>query len=249
MRHGLGWFRVERQAHRDALSLSVWNGTEEDVFEISTSVVKMFDLDANPTILLQAMKGDKLLSGIWAQHPGLRLARSWSASEAMFAAVLGQVVSVRFGRVLTGELMLTAGTPTLHPKTSEPISLFPSAKQILEADLSIIRTSEARRTTIRALAQAIDNGILGRPSFGHPETLRKVLRSIPGIGTWTIEYVALRGFCDDDAFPATDYALKQELRRHPEMNIKPVRPFRGYAAVALWKRFAEGKRVSTDVVQ
>jgi DNA-3-methyladenine glycosylase II len=238
MRQGLGWFRVERAAERHAVTLTIWNGLRDDVDEIATAVRRMFDLDANPAVLLEAMKAEKFLSGFWARHPGLRVARSWSATEAMFAAVLGQLVSVRFGRVLISELMQAAGTAARHPKTSGPIFLFPSAKQILKADLSSVRTSEARRTTIRLLSQAIDSGAFDE---GDGVAVRKALRSIPGVGAWTTEYVALRGFHDDDAFPATDYGLKQELKRHPKMDVNSVRPWRGYAAIALWKSFAESK--------
>lgn len=50
-----------------------------------------------------------------------------------------------------------------------------------------------------------------------------------------------RAFDDNDAFPATDYGLKQEIKRHPEMNVNNARPWRAYAAAALWKHFAETK--------
>jgi DNA-3-methyladenine glycosylase II len=249
MRQGLGWFRVEPKSHHHALQLSVWNGTEDDVDEISASARTMFDLDADPHVLAQAMSADKFLSGFWAQHSGLRIARSWNAAESMFTAVLGQLVSVQFGRVLANELMQAAGPTALHPKTLEPISLFPSPAQILKADLSRVRTSNARRTTILALAQLIDSGAFAMLKPHDGKALRQLLRGVSGIGAWTAEYVALRSFHDDDAFPATDYALKQELKRHPEVNPDLVRPRRGYAAVALWKSFAEAKRVLTTVVE
>ena len=51
----------------------------------------------------------------------------------------------------------------------------------------------------------------------------------------------MRGFQKDDAFPATDYGLKQELKRHPEVDANSIRPWREYAATALWKGFAEAK--------
>lgn len=239
---GLGWFRVQQQKKRDALLLSIWNCTEEEAIRISPSVRRMFDLDANPTAILRAMTADNLLSCFWAQHPGLRLARSWDSLESIFTTVLGQVVSVGFGRLLVDEFMQAAGAPAVHPKTSQPISLFPSAKQILEADLSKVRTSGARRATIRSVAQVIDDGTLNLTTPLSPQVLRKVLRSIPGVGAWTTEYVALRGFGDDNAFPSTDYALKQELKRHPEISLNSGQPFRGYAAIALWKSFAEARR-------
>ena len=79
---------------------------------------------------------------------------------------------------------------------------------------------------------------MGRPE---PRELRRTLLSLPGVGAWSAEYIAMRAFDDNDAFPATDYGLKQEIKRHPEMNVNNVRPWRAYAAAALWKNFAETK--------
>jgi 3-methyladenine DNA glycosylase/8-oxoguanine DNA glycosylase len=150
-------------------------------------------------------------------------------------------VSVRFGRTLADELMKAAVVKARHPKTGEQIHLFPTAKRLLTADLASVRTSEARRTAIRSLAGLVANGTLKWDHPIPPKELRKILLSVPGIGAWTSEYIAMRGFHDDDAFPATDYALKQELKRHPEVDVNRVRPWRAYAATALWKSFAEAK--------
>jgi len=245
LKRGLGRFRVEQKS-QDTLLLSIWNGTGEDAARISQSVRRMFDLDADPHAIRRVMSADDALSGCWTRHPGLRLARSWDAFESLFTTVLGQVVSVRFGRVLIRELMQAAGPSARHPKTSESISLFPSATQILDGNLSRVRTSETRRATIRSIAQAIKSGTLRLTGPHDLQALRKTLRSIPGVGAWTTEYVALRGFGDDNAFPSTDYVLKQQLKRHPEMKLASIQPLRGYAAIALWKSFADARRVSSN---
>jgi DNA-3-methyladenine glycosylase II len=225
--------------------LSIWNGAEDEADRITQSVRRMFDLDANPAAVLKAMSADDALSGCWTRHPRLRLARSWDPFESLFTTVLGQVVSVSFGRVLIQELMQAAGPAARHPKTCEPISLFPSARQILEGDLSKIRTPETRRATIRSIAQAIQSRTLRLTRPHDLQALRKTLRSIPGVGVWTTEYVALRGFGDDNAFPSTDYVLKQQLKQHPEMKLDSMQPLRGYAAIALWKNFAEVRNVQS----
>ena len=208
----------------------------------------MFDLDANPVELLTSMRADSCMTGLWAQHPGLRIARLWSAYESVFSTVLGQLVSVAFGRALTQEFMQAAGSSAYHPKTSQEISLFPSSKQILGADLSKVRTSDIRRGTIRSIARAIEDGTLDLTGPLDIGSLRKALRGISGVGAWTTEYVALRGLGDDDAFPSTDYALKQELKRHPKINLKAIQPLRGYAAITLWKRYVEAKTTAGSVV-
>jgi 3-methyladenine DNA glycosylase/8-oxoguanine DNA glycosylase len=201
----------------------------------------MFDLDVDPKVISQAMKADQNLSEIWARFPGLRIARSWNGFESMVTTILGQLVSVRFGRILTDELMRSAGVRSRHPKTGELIHLFPTAQSLLTADLSTVRTSEMRRIALRSLAKLVCDGTLRWEHAPPPKELRKTLRAVPGVGAWTSEYIAMRGFHDDDAFPGTDYGLKQELKRYPNMNINRVRPWRAYAATGLWRSFAAAK--------
>jgi 3-methyladenine DNA glycosylase/8-oxoguanine DNA glycosylase len=234
-RQGMGWLRVTKHAQKDALRLELWNGDQSDLEAVRSSVRRMFDLDADLGAIARAMENDPTLRSLWTRHPGLRVPRSWDGFESMVTTILGQLVSVSFGRTLTRELMDAAGKKVRHPKTGETMCLFPTAVQLLGADLSTIRTSEARRSAIRALASSVVDGTLNWKMPMDHDTLRKLLLSIAGIGPWTAEYVAMHGFHDDDAFPATDYGLKQQLKSYPQIRVNAVRPWRAYAAMLLWK--------------
>ena len=240
---GNGWVRVEHDAERHSVRLSVWNSSEDELATIAEAVRRMFDLDADPAAIGKAMKADQQLCKIWTRYPGLRVARSWNGFESMVTTILGQLVSVSFGRTLTDELMQSAGMESRHPKTGQPMHLFPTAKSLLAADLSLVRTSEGRRIAIRSLAKLVCDGTLRWEHPLSPRELRKILLSVPGVGAWTSEYIAMRGFHDDDAFPGTDYGLKQELKRYPDMDANRVRPWRAYAATALWKNFTARKEL------
>jgi 3-methyladenine DNA glycosylase/8-oxoguanine DNA glycosylase len=241
----LGFFRVSHnRSRKHSLRLTITNGDETSTDSIVQGVRRMFDLDADPARITEAMAGEPYLADVWARHPGLRIPRSWDRFETMITTILGQLVSVRFGRALTRELMHSAGRRVRHPRTGEQIFLFPTPEQLLAHELSAVRTSQMRRTAIRGTAELVANRALRLEDSPEPKELRKILLSVPGIGAWTAEYIAMRSFDDDDAFPATDYALKQELKRHPKMNVNRVRPWRAYAAAALWKSFAETKGTS-----
>jgi AraC family transcriptional regulator of adaptative response / DNA-3-methyladenine glycosylase II len=54
---------------------------------------------------------------------------------------------------------------------------------------------------------------------------------MPGIGPWTVDYVAMRALGDPDAFPGTDLILKRKLAG---LNPKLWSPWRSYAAMHLW---------------
>ena len=68
------------------------------------------------------------------------------------------------------------------------------------------------------------------------------LCELPGIGPWTAQYVAMRGFRDPDAFPAADLGLLRAARaldiaqtpKQLQSHAERWRPWRAYAAQALW---------------
>jgi 3-methyladenine DNA glycosylase/8-oxoguanine DNA glycosylase len=73
------------------------------------------------------------------------------------------------------------------------------------------------------------------------EELAERLCALPGIGPWTAQYVAMRGFHEPDAFPATDLGLLRAFpgpARELEAAVERARPFRAYAALHLWSKSA-----------
>jgi AraC family transcriptional regulator of adaptative response / DNA-3-methyladenine glycosylase II len=75
------------------------------------------------------------------------------------------------------------------------------------------------------------------------EAIVRRLKSLPGIGEWTAQYVALRGLKYPDAFPASDLGILRGLagpdgrRRTPAevlARAEAWRPYRAYAAQHLW---------------
>jgi AraC family transcriptional regulator of adaptative response / DNA-3-methyladenine glycosylase II len=101
----------------------------------------------------------------------------------------------------------------------------------------------ARRAALISLARAAAS----QPDlFEAANTLEESiarLRSIPGIGDWTAQYIALRGLHHPDAFPASDIGILRNARQlfgtmlSPAQLLarsEPWRPWRGYAAQHLW---------------
>jgi 3-methyladenine DNA glycosylase/8-oxoguanine DNA glycosylase len=245
----IGYFRVSHdRPEENALTLKVVGAARKSIPVIEQRVRRMFDLDVNPAMIAECMAGQPHLGDLWRRYPGLRVARTWDRFETLITTILGQLVSVSFGRTLIRELMHSGGERVKHPATGQEIHLFPTPVALRTADLSVVRTSEMRRTAIRTIAALAANG--GLPLAGQPEPkeLRRTLLGLPGVGAWSAEYIAMRAFDDNDAFPATDYGLKQEIKRYPQMNVNQVRPWRAYAAAALWKHFAEKKGIPDESV-
>ena len=80
------------------------------------------------------------------------------------------------------------------------------------------------------------------PNADVEATLEK-LRSLPGVGEWTAQYIAMRALAWPDAFPHTDLG---EMRALGEKNPRRVlelgeawRPWRAYAVIHLWNSHAK----------
>ena len=65
---------------------------------------------------------------------------------------------------------------------------------------------------------------------------REALSALPGIGPWTLEYIALRGLGDPDAFPIGDAGLRAAFTGDLAKISETWRPWRGYAAAMIWAR-------------
>jgi AraC family transcriptional regulator of adaptative response / DNA-3-methyladenine glycosylase II len=118
--------------------------------------------------------------------------------------------------------------------------LFPSPAALASADLDGLGLTRARTAALQALARAVVEGAL---DFGAPvEEVVAALTALPGFGTWTAQYVALRALGEPDAFPAADLVLWRVAaaggtpltRGALEARAEAWRPWRGYAVLHLW---------------
>ena len=206
-------------------------------------VRSMFDLDADVGVIHAALGRDPLLAGPIAARPGLRVPGAWDPFELGVRAILGQQIAVSAARDLAGKLVLAHGRALAGPGTEALTRLFPRPASLARAELAALGMPRARAATISAFARlALDDPELFAPSRPLERTL-ETLRSVPGIGEWTAQYIALRGLRHADAFPASDLGILRALadangRRPAPAEVlaraEPWRPYRAYAAQHLW---------------
>jgi AraC family transcriptional regulator of adaptative response / DNA-3-methyladenine glycosylase II len=202
---------------------------------------RIFDLGADPLQIAGALRRDPRLAPLLRRAPGLRVPGAWDGFELAVRAVLGQQVSVQGATTLAGRLVERFGRPV--EGLGEGLTrVFPSAEALAEADLARIGIPGARAETLRALARAVAGGGLRlHAAQGLDEAVARLV-AIPGIGPWTAHYVAMRALGEPDAFPAGDLGLRRALARggplpsarEVERIAEAWRPWRAYAAVALW---------------
>ena len=202
----------------------------------------LFDLDADPQAVDQALGADRLLAPAVAAAPGIRVPGSPDGTEIAVRAVLGQQVSVASARATAARIVTALGEPLAQPLGSLT-NLFPSAERLAEADAASLPVPATRAATIVALAREVAGGRITLDAGADRDEVRRRLATIRGIGPWTVEYIAMRALADTDAFPATDLGVLRGLSalgaaadpRRAAQLAETWRPWRAYAVMHLWR--------------
>jgi AraC family transcriptional regulator of adaptative response / DNA-3-methyladenine glycosylase II len=231
-RIGDAQLRVWRHASRESLSLELDVALAPMLARIVAAVRRLFDLDAEPQVIAQVLRGDRLLAPLVRRRPGLRVPGGFDPFETALRAVLGQQVSVAAATTLSGRLLAHFdGVPSPHALARS------SAESIAALGLPL-----ARARALVGLADAWDRGAIACAPGSDPEQLHASIVAIPGLGAWTAEYLSMRALHFPDALPAGDLALRKalggcspgEVRRRAQA----WRPWRAYAAIHLWTALA-----------
>ena len=234
---------VRPLAGEPALELRVYGAPPAALLQISSAARRMFDVGADPGRIALAFSSDRLLSSLVGRCPGLRIPGAWDPFECAVRAIVGQQVSVAAGRTLASRVVARVGRAI--PNADDGLThLFPTPAELASAELLGLGLTRARVTALQALARAVASGEI---NFQAPvEEVLAALTSLPGVGVWTAQYVALRALNEPDAFPAADLVL----RRMAAKNGTPLstgalaalaeawRPWRGYAVIHLWRSAA-----------
>ena len=213
---------------------------------IIARVRRMFDLDADPVAIEASLSRDPRLAAIVARQSGLRLPGAWDPFETAVRAILGQQITVAGAIRLAGQFVALMGKPLpplpggpLHPALTHT---FPKPGQVHAEGLAPLGMPAARRAALLGLAQRL----AAQPDLLHPcpqldDTVAR-LSSLPGIGEWTAQYIAMRGLHESDAFLAADIGVQRAMAvdgvrptaKAVQAHAEQWRPWRAYAVLHLW---------------
>ncbi|HTZ58355.1 MAG TPA: AlkA N-terminal domain-containing protein [Acidobacteriaceae bacterium] len=241
----VGSIMVTHLPQRESLSATIRFPEVQSLPAIVTRVRRVFDLGADIETIDAHLSLDPLLAPLVAQRPGLRAPGGWDGFELAVRAVLGQQISVSAARRLAGELVALNGRSVPEGNRAHPslTHVFPSAKRLVQQKTLQLGMPAARLASLRALAEAAAADPHLFSQFGTIEEAIVRLRTIPGVGEWTAQYIALRALREMDAFPATDIALLRGTAMVDGVRPSPAsllrrseiwRPWRAYAAQHLW---------------
>lgn len=207
-----------------------------DISQLPTAISRvrrLLDLDADPVAATELLARDPGLNPHVRRHPGRRIPRSVDAAELALRIVLGQQVSTAAAQTHGARLVAAVGTPVETPIPGLT-HLFPTPAAAAQVPDEALSFPDSRRQSLRRLASALAAGDIDLGVGTDREQARHSLLDLKGIGTWSVEMIAMRGLGDPDAFPATDLGVARGLTSLGDTNPDQWRPWRSYATQYLW---------------
>jgi AraC family transcriptional regulator of adaptative response / DNA-3-methyladenine glycosylase II len=230
-----GWLAAAPVPGRNVLSVEVSMSLASVLPATLAHARRLFDLAAAPQQIADHL-------GVLAEsHPGLRVPGAWDGFEMAVRAILGQQVSIKAASTLAGRFAAAFGEPleTPYPALTH---LAPTPERVAAAsveEIAVLGIVRARAASILAVAQAVAGNTLRLNPGSDTEQTILHLKTLPGIGEWTAQYVAMRALAWPDAFPHTDLGIMKALGETNPKRILELseqwRPWRAYAAMHLWK--------------
>ncbi|WP_159502337.1 AlkA N-terminal domain-containing protein [Microbacterium sp. 18062] len=241
LRLAAGTARLEVRKDGPALRLRARLTHLSDLPQLVSRVRRLFDLDADPTAIDEALAAHPELTARVAAVPGIRVPGAADPHEMLIRAMVGQQITVASAR--TALTALTDALGERVPAESGTDRLFPSMAAIAERGPAVLRGPGARIRAITGAAAALAEGSLVLDAGADPLAQRAELLALPGIGPWTADYVRMRVTGDPDVFLPGDVAVRAGAARLglPD-DPRPLTawaeraaPWRSYLTAHLWR--------------
>lgn len=209
-----------------------------DLAPLVSTARRLFDLDADPAAVDEALSGHPALAALVTALPGIRVPGAADPHEMLIRAMVGQQITVAAARTA-----LTALAEQLGERTPDGGLLFPTMAAIAEHGAEVLRGPAARIRAITGAAAALADGSLTLTVGDDAVAQRAALLAMPGIGPWTADYVRMRVLGDPDVFLPGDVAVRagaaaSGLPADPAPLTAwaaRVAPWRSYLTAHLWR--------------
>jgi AraC family transcriptional regulator of adaptative response / DNA-3-methyladenine glycosylase II len=211
----------------------------------------LLDLDSDPHSVGDALGRDAVLGRLVRDVPGRRVAGAADGAELALRAVLGQQISLRAASTLAARLAERYGEELERPFGSVT-RMFPTPEALAQTSRHGVAMPVSRQRALAALSSALASDELVLDAGADRLEARRRLLTLPGVGAWTAEYVAMRALRDPDAFMPSDLgvrhalaALGQDGRPAGSRSLSERwRPYRSYAVQHLWGFLEQRERDS-----
>lgn len=172
------------------------------------------DEDLRP--FLRRFAGDLLIGRSLLRRPWLRVTRRPEPFEALAWAICEQLIEYERAAAIERRMVAAMGRRwSGQGGVGEGLRDLPSASVIAEtapARLQSFDLAGGRALALVRAAREVSRGLVDLHSPDHEHGWNR-LRAIPGIGSWTIEMLALNGQGRHDQLPAGDVGLLKLVGR------------------------------------
>jgi AraC family transcriptional regulator of adaptative response / DNA-3-methyladenine glycosylase II len=239
-----GWIAVALAKGGTALDVEMSPSLAPVIGAVIARVKNLFDLGASPDSVSALLSQDRMLAGVVRRLPGLRVPGAFDGYELAVRAVLGQQVSVKAATTLAGRWAEKFGAALATP-FPELTRLTPDAPRVAgaaAADIAALGIVSSRARALIALSQAVTERRVALSHAANVEEQITTLEDLPGIGSWTAQYIAMRALRWPDAFPGGDLMLQKAAKVDKRVLLERAeawRPWRAYAAHYLWQSLGD----------
>ncbi|MCR2826106.1 DNA-3-methyladenine glycosylase family protein, partial [Microbacterium sp. zg.Y909] len=202
---GPAWFRL-RAAGRDRVRLDARLTRLGDLPTLVARARRLFDLDADPVAVDEALGRHPELLASLAATPGMRVPGAADPHEMLIRAMVGQQISVAAAR--TALVRLTDALGERVPAHEGTDRLFPTMAAIAEHGADVLRGPAARIRALTGAAALMASGELMLSAGDDGAEQRARLLALPGVGPWTADYVRMRVTGDPDVLLPGDVAAR-----------------------------------------
>jgi AraC family transcriptional regulator of adaptative response / DNA-3-methyladenine glycosylase II len=237
-----GWISVSNIPLKSVLSVTLASSLLPVLSQVLAKIKNLFDVNCKPMEIFEKLMTMNELSPDMCV-PGIRLPGCFDSFEMSVRSVLGQQITVKAALTLAMRFVTIFGKKIKTP--FEELSFtFPQPDRIcalgipIEDHLGPLGIIGARARAIFSLAEALETGSIVLSQGTDPGNEMEKLLGIPGLGPWTVQYIAMRALGWPDAFPNTDYGVKKALSGMTPKEILTLSqtwsPWRAYATITLW---------------
>ena len=165
--------------------------------------------------------------------------------EVLLTGIAAQQLPPESSGKIMDQLRHLAGNPVTPEKL---LSL--SDETIVTCGLTALKVTYMKEFARLVLDHAIDFAAFADMTDAQ---IVKLLKTVRGLGQWTVEMFLLLSLCRPDVLPGDDFLLKKEMQlllklkevpKRGQLNrlMEPWRPWRSLAVWYLWQHSAEGKK-------
>jgi len=234
-----------RRGHENQLTAWVSAALLPVLMPLLARLRQLFDLDAEPTVVDAHLELGGL-GQLVRRSPGLRMPGAFDGFEvALGALIRSPGSSAERGEDLAGRVVSALGEP-LATEIPGLTHVAPTPRRIAGAgprSLEALGVERRRAENIVAIARAVLEGTLRLELGGDASSARRALMDLGDAGDRLATIIVMRALRRPDAFPASDPVLQRAAGVSSELELRATaerwRPWRGYAALHLWRHFEE----------